>query len=83
MTKSTGAVFREGIEINKSLFTLRQVISSLYEISQGDSSNKHIPYRDSKLTSLLKQSIGGNTYCSMVNIRLYIDCVFESYFAAF
>ncbi len=30
VTKSTGAVFREGIEINKSLFTLRQVILALY-----------------------------------------------------
>ncbi|MCL4125426.1 UNVERIFIED_CONTAM: hypothetical protein GTU68_066879 [Idotea baltica] len=30
VTKSTGAVFKEGIEINKSLFTLRQVIASLY-----------------------------------------------------
>ena len=31
VTKSTGVVFKEGIEINKSLFTLRQVISALYE----------------------------------------------------
>ena len=30
VTKATGVVFREGIEINKSLFTLRQVISALY-----------------------------------------------------
>ena len=66
VTKSTGVVFKEGIEINKSLFTLRQVIASLYDISQGENPNKHIPYRDSKLTSLLKQSIGGNTFCSMV-----------------
>jgi kinesin family protein 4/21/27 len=30
VTRATGVVFREGIEINKSLFTLRQVISALY-----------------------------------------------------
>lgn len=77
VTKSTGAVFKEGIEINKSLFTLRQVISSLYESSQGENPNKHIPYRDSRLTSLLKQSIGGNTYCAMVTDDRDIDCMFK------
>jgi hypothetical protein len=30
----------------------------------------HVPYRDSKLTSILKQSIGGNNYCVMVHICL-------------
>ena len=66
VTKSTGVVFKEGIEINKSLFTLRQVIASLYEVSTGNKTQLIAPYRDSKLTSLLKQSIGGNSYCMMV-----------------
>ncbi len=39
---------------------MRQVITGLAE------GGKHIPYRDSKLTSLLKQSIGGNSYCLMI-----------------
>jgi hypothetical protein len=65
-TKSTGVVFKEGIEINKSLFTLRQVIASLYETTTTGKSNLLPPYRDSKLTSLLKQSIGGNSYCLMI-----------------
>lgn len=34
-------------------------------------SDIHIPYRDSKLTSILKQSIGGNGYCVMVEIFLF------------
>jgi kinesin family protein 4/21/27 len=49
------------------LFTLRQVITSLADGSKKKNSlNNHIPYRDSKLTSLLKQSLGGNSYSLMV-----------------
>lgn len=61
---------KESIEINKSLFTLRQVISNLSEVQKPSSDKKkrtHIPYRESKLTCLLKQSIGGNCYCLMVS----------------
>lgn len=64
---------KESIEINKSLFTLRQVISTLSDFQKGLGEKKkpaHIPYRDSKLTCLLKQSIGGNCYCLMVNFFL-------------
>lgn len=60
LTGNEGLKLKESIEINKALFALRQVITNL---SSGDS---HIPYRDSKLTSLLKQSIGGNSYCLMI-----------------
>ena len=60
LTGNEGVKLKESIEINKALFALRQVITNL---SAGDS---HIPYRDSKLTSLLKQSIGGNSYCLMI-----------------
>lgn len=76
VTKSTGIVFREGIEINKSLFSLRQVIAALYESNVGSKSTLP-PYRDSKLTSLLKQSIGGNAYCAMVSYFYnFIDRVY-------
>lgn len=51
---------RESIEINKSLFTLKKVINSL------EAEEPYIPYRESKLTSLLKHSVGGNSYCLII-----------------
>ena len=60
----TGAVgdrLKEGCKINNSLMTLGQVISKL---SEG--STDHIPYRDSKLTRLLKASLGGNARTAIV-----------------
>ena len=56
---------KESIDINKSLFTLRQVITALTD-KQGSKQNQYVPYRDSKLTCLLRQSIGGNSYCLMI-----------------
>lgn len=46
---------KESIDINKSLFTLRQVITALTDKkNQNVNSNNYIPYRESKLTSLLR-----------------------------
>ena len=56
----------ETIGINKSLMTLRKVISALYKRQKDPTGSYHVPYRDSKLTSLLKQSLGGNSYCLMI-----------------
>ena len=58
----------ETIGINKSLMTLRKVITALHKRQKDKSGQKsyHVPYRDSKLTSLLKQSLGGNSYCLMI-----------------
>lgn len=55
---------KESIEINKSLMTLRQVITALTETSND--ANNYVPYRDSKLTCLLRQSLGGNSFCLMI-----------------
>lgn len=68
-TGTVGLAQKESIDINKSLFTLRKVITGLAEASKSKKSAAalaHIPYRDSKLTSLLKQSIGGSSYCLMI-----------------
>ncbi len=62
----TGAVgdrFREGININSSLLVLGQVIAKLSEQAEAGPLRKeqvHIPFRDSKLTRILKNSLGGN-----------------------
>ena len=54
-TKATGQTFDEGKKINLSLTALGSVIDAL------SSNRKHIPYKDSKLTRLLADSLGGNT----------------------
>lgn len=55
---------KESIDINKSLLTLRQVITALTERPEGEQG--YVPYRDSKLTCLLRQSLGGNSYTLML-----------------
>jgi len=57
---------KECIEINKSLFALRKVIANLNEV-QEEGKQMFIPYRESKLTSLLKEGIGGNGYTLMIS----------------
>ena len=69
-TGAEGARMREGISINKGLFVLGQVVSALSELGQQQHvvppSSFHIPYRDSKLTRLLQDSLGGNSRTIMV-----------------
>jgi kinesin family protein 3/17 len=60
-TGSTGDRLKEATNINKSLLTLGIVITSLV-----DGSSTHIPYRDSKLTKLLQESLGGNSKTVMI-----------------
>jgi chromosome segregation ATPase len=62
-TGATGERAREGISINCGLLALGNVISAL-----GDKSKKvlHVPYRDSKLTRLLQDSLGGNSRTVMI-----------------
>ena len=60
-TGATGARLKEATKINLSLSALGNVISALV-----DGRGKHIPYRDSKLTRLLQDSLGGNTKTVMV-----------------
>ena len=60
-TQATGTRLKEATSINLSLSALGNVISSLVE-----GKSQHIPYRDSKLTRLLQDSLGGNTKTVMI-----------------
>ncbi|KAL6711928.1 hypothetical protein ACN47E_002971 [Coniothyrium glycines] len=64
-TGATGARLKEGAEINRSLSTLGRVIAALADISQGKK-KAQVPYRDSVLTWLLKDSLGGNSMTAMI-----------------
>lgn len=60
----TTAYTYQGVDINKGLLTLGNVISAL-----GDDSKRgkvHVPYRDSKLTRMLQDSLGGNSQTLMI-----------------
>merc|ERR1719410_2596793 len=63
-TKADGERLKEGININMGLLALGNVISALGDEKRGPDS--HIPYRDSKLTRLLQDSLGGNSHTLMV-----------------
>jgi hypothetical protein len=62
-SKSQGVMIKETGNINKSLFTLGSVISALGDKKKSKS---HIPYRDSKLTKLLMDSLGGTSKALMI-----------------
>uniref|UniRef100_A0A8D1EYV1 Kinesin family member 14 n=1 Tax=Sus scrofa TaxID=9823 RepID=A0A8D1EYV1_PIG len=64
VTQSSGERLREGVSINKSLLTLGKVVSALSE--QAGGKRAFIPYRESVLTWLLKESLSGNSKTSMV-----------------
>ncbi|KAJ7667510.1 kinesin-like protein [Mycena polygramma] len=72
-TGATGQRLKEGANINKSLTTLGKVISALAVASQVDTKkgkkgkgDEFVPYRDSVLTWLLKDSLGGNSKTAMI-----------------
>ncbi|XP_026140981.1 kinesin-like protein KIF1A isoform X10 [Carassius auratus] len=72
-TGAKGTRLKEGANINKSLTTLGKVISGLAEMDCAPNKNKKkkkvesfIPYRDSVLTWLLRENLGGNSRTAMV-----------------
>ncbi|KAI8474570.1 MAG: kinesin-domain-containing protein [Monoraphidium minutum] len=76
-TGTTGARFQEGVSINSGLLALGNVITALSEAQRGGggrggggaAARRHVPYRDSKLTRLLQDGLGGNSE------TLFIACV--------
>uniref|UniRef100_A0A2K6EFF4 Kinesin-like protein KIF14 n=1 Tax=Propithecus coquereli TaxID=379532 RepID=A0A2K6EFF4_PROCO len=64
MAGTSGDRLKEGVSINKSLLTLGKVISALSE--QANQKRVFIPYRESVLTWLLKESLGGNSKTAMI-----------------
>lgn len=63
-TLTNGEQFKEGVKINQGLLALGKVISALG--TEKPNPNQHIPYRESKLTRLLQDSLGGNSMTLMI-----------------
>ncbi|KAI9824202.1 MAG: kinesin-like protein Klp8 [Thelocarpon impressellum] len=80
-TGATGARLKEGAEINRSLSTLGRVIAALADLSTGKrkaaKNASMVPYRDSVLTWLLKDSLGGNSMTAMIAAISPADINFE------
>jgi hypothetical protein len=69
-SESQGIRLKEALHINTSLTALGKVIMAL----DPSTESTHIPYRDSKLTRILQNSLGGNSYTSvMANIHPYVN----------
>ncbi|OMO74183.1 Semialdehyde dehydrogenase, NAD-binding protein [Corchorus capsularis] len=72
-----GERLKEAASINKSLSTLGHVIMILVDVANGKP--RHVPYRDSKLTFLLQDSLGGNSKTMIIaNVSPSICCATET-----
>lgn len=68
-TGASGATLKEGANINLSLMTLGNVINALAEgATKKGGPKKVVPYRNSKLTRLLQESLGGNSATVMARL---------------
>ncbi|XP_074839096.1 kinesin-like protein KIF1C [Carettochelys insculpta] len=75
-----GVRLKEGANINKSLTTLGKVISALAELHNGSGKRRKadfVPYRDSVLTWLLKENLGGNSRTAMIAALSPADLSYE------
>ncbi|CAD8203748.1 unnamed protein product [Paramecium octaurelia] len=79
-TNNKGQRMIEGANINKSLLVLGNCIQSLSEANEKGVKNPFIPFRNSKLTRLLKDSLGGNCRTVMIsNVTPAVNCFEETY----
>jgi hypothetical protein len=81
-TQNTGERFQESIRINSGLLALGNVVSALSDPKKR--TGGHIPYRDAKITRLLKDSLGGNAKTLMITCKiLFKKLIFKiiSYFS--
>jgi len=74
-TGASGQTLKEGANINKSLSALVNVINALVETANGK--KVFIPYRNSKLTRVLQESLGGNSLCTMLATLSPAACNYE------
>ena len=81
-SESVGVRLKEALHINSSLTALGKVITALDPALE----NSHIPYRDSKLTRVLQNSLGGNSHTTVIatihpNANYYEECLSSLQFA--
>lgn len=76
-TGATGTRLREGININMGLLALGNVISALGDETKRNQKGLHVPYRSSKLTRMLQDSLGGNSRTQMIACVSPADANFE------
>jgi hypothetical protein len=76
-TGATGDRLKESTNINKSLSTLGNVISALADISSGSKRKIVVPYRESILTKLLQNALGGNSKTVMIAALSPADVNFD------
>ncbi|KAK3593264.1 hypothetical protein CHS0354_012358 [Potamilus streckersoni] len=76
-TGAKGDRLKEGANINKSLTTLGKVISALAEMKKKKKGGDFIPYRDSVLTWLLRENLGGNSKTAMIAALSPADINFD------
>mmetsp|Transcript_2330 Transcript_2330/g.6687 ORF Transcript_2330/g.6687 Transcript_2330/m.6687 type:complete len:1259 (-) Transcript_2330:183-3959(-) len=74
-TGASGQTLKEGANINKSLSALGNVINALVENANGK--KVFVPFRNSKLTRVLQESLGGNSLCTMLAALSPAACNYE------
>ncbi len=83
-SESQGVRLKEALHINTSLTALGKVVMALD--ATNEKQDQHVPFRDSKLTRVLQNSLGGNSFTSVIatihpNSNYYEECLSTLQFA--